>query len=143
MPELYSHLKKISQHINAPLYGSTLNHLWPLVPKETIDYGIMEKSEDAVVLPLKIGWSDVGSWSSLMPLQEKDENGNVLKGKIYALDTRESLILGERRLIASIGISDLIIVDTEDALLVCRKGEDQRVKEIVNTLKQENKLEYL
>jgi len=143
MPELYNQLIKISHYINKPFYNSNLRKHWSLLPRETIDYGIMEKAEDVVIIPLNIGWSDVGSWASLMPLLNKDEEGNVVKGNILTLDTHDSLILGERRLIASIGISDLIIVDTENALLICRQSEDQRVKEIVNILTQEKKSEYL
>lgn len=101
----------------------------------SVDYAVMEHTEKAVVLPLDLNWSDVGSWDSLYELSEKDHDSNVIEGNVIAKNTRNSLIVSKKKLVTTIGIEDLVIIETEDALLVSRKGEAQKVKDIVNTLK--------
>ena len=93
-------------------------------------------------MPGDFGWDDVGSWTSIERLYEKDDNGNLIKGNVISVDTKKCIITGNERLIATSGIEDVIIVDTEDALLICSKDKAQNVKEILNELK-EKKSEYL
>lgn len=113
------------------------------MPDISIDYAIMEKTNKAVVLPLELLWSDVGSWDSIYDVMDKDENKNVKTGKVIDIDTRNSLIIGDERLIATIGVDDLIIVETPDVVMVAKKGKGQKVKELVNRLKNDEELKHL
>jgi mannose-1-phosphate guanylyltransferase/mannose-6-phosphate isomerase len=108
---------------------STLNPI-------SIDYAVMEKSRNIVVVPLPLAWSDLGSWDSVFDTLEKDSNHNVKVGNVHDVDTKNSLIYGGKRLISTIGLEDVIIVETDDALFLGKKGESQRVKELVEELKK-------
>ncbi|MBQ1783098.1 MAG: mannose-1-phosphate guanylyltransferase/mannose-6-phosphate isomerase [Gammaproteobacteria bacterium] len=112
-------------------------------PEDSIDYAVMEKTSNAVVLPLAAGWSDVGSWSSLWDVLPRDEAGNTCHGDVMAEDSRNCLIRADERLIAAIGLDDIVIVDTKDALLVAHKDKAQNVKKIVDNLKREGRSEYV
>lgn len=104
-------------------------------PADSIDYAVMEKTAHAAVLPVNLGWSDVGSWSALWAVAVRDAAGNAHRGDVIALDCRDTYAWGERRLIALIGLDDVVVVDTDDALLVARKDRVQQVKEIVQRIK--------
>ncbi len=104
------------------------------MPDISIDYALMEKSENIVVSPLAVSWSDVGSWDSLYEALAKDENQNVKIGQVLAIDTKNSLIIGGKRLISTIGLEDLLIIETDDALFISKKGESQRVKNLLKEL---------
>jgi mannose-1-phosphate guanylyltransferase len=134
MPELYDQLSVIGDAVGSPSYGEVLEASWRHVPRETIDYGVMEKASDVVVIPVDIGWSDLGTWSSVMSLLPKDSDGNVVKGRHLGVDTSGSLIFGGDRLIATVGVRDLIVVDTGEALLICDKAQDQKVRDLVKML---------
>lgn len=113
-------------------------------PSDSIDYAVMEKTDRAAVVPVSCGWSDIGSWSSLWAVAERDDDGNRYEGDVISLDTRDSLVLAsERRMIATIGVEDLVIVDTPDATLVARKDRVQDVKAIVDKLKAAGRQEHL
>lgn len=103
---------------------------------ESVDYAVMENTKDAVVVPMDAGWNDVGSWTSLWDVSEKDSEANVLNGDVITVNTRNSLVRSNNRLIATVGIDNLVIVDTKDALMVADKNQVQDVKEIVNQLKK-------
>jgi mannose-1-phosphate guanylyltransferase len=135
MPEFYAHLMEVEAVLGTPDYETVLNRVWPQIAKQTIDYGVMEGAREVAVVPVDMGWSDIGSWGSLVELTPTDDQGNTLIGELLALDTHNTLVFGDRRLIATIGVSDLIIVDAGDALLVCHKDQEQRVKELVDMLK--------
>ena len=134
MPTLYQQLMEISAALGTPDYETVLARVWPTVEKESIDFGIMEGAEDVVVLPVEIGWSDVGSWASVFDVRQSDEAGNILLGRHESIDTANTLVYGGKRLIATIGVDNLIIVDTPDAVLICRRGREQDVKAIVDRL---------
>lgn len=106
------------------------------MPDISIDYALMEKSKNTVVIPLDVSWSDVGSWDSVYDLLEKDENQNVKVGKVLDIDTQNCLIMGHKRLISTIGIKDLLVIETDDAIFVGKKGESQKVKNLVEELKK-------
>ena len=112
-------------------------------PDESIDYAVMEPicqqvgSTDAVVVPMDAGWNDIGGFSALWQVSEKDNNGNVFKGDIKATDTQNSLVMSDDKLVALVGVDDLVIVNTKDAILVAHKDKAQEVKSIVNELKKE------
>ena len=108
---------------------------------ESIDYAVMEKTRDAVVLPLDAGWSDVGSWSSLFDALSADEEGNVLQGDVVVHDTHDCYVHSTSRLIAAVGMDDHIIVETKDAILVAPKERVQDVKELVAKLKKSGRSE--
>lgn len=111
-------------------------------PDESIDYAVMEKTSDAVVCPLDAGWSDVGAWSSLWEVSEQDERNNVIRGDVLVDNSQRCYINSSNRLIAAVGVEDLVIVDTKDALLVAHRDKVQDVKNIVSSLKQKERSEF-
>jgi mannose-1-phosphate guanylyltransferase / mannose-6-phosphate isomerase len=113
--------------------------IYDSLEKESIDYGIMEKSNQVAVVAADIPWNDVGSWIALDDLEENDAEGNVLSNEVVAINCKNSIIQGNDRLIAAVGTEDLIVVDTPDALLVCSKDKAQDVKKVVEQLKKKNK----
>jgi mannose-1-phosphate guanylyltransferase len=111
-------------------------------PSESIDFAVMEKTSDAAVVPISAGWSDIGSWTSLWDLSEKDEDGNVIYGDVKTLRTKNSLVKTDTHLVATIGVDDLVVVATKDALMVAHKNSVQDVKVITQQLKHENRTEW-
>jgi len=112
-------------------------------PAEAIDRAVMERTAHAAVIPAEFDWSDVGSWDALWDIAEKDASGNAARGDVQLQDTRDSLVFGERRLVATLGVADLIIVDTDDALLVADRSRSQDVREVVEDLRRANRSEHL
>lgn len=112
-------------------------------PEESIDYAVMEKTTDAVVVPLDARWSDVGSWSALWEISQKDTNGNAIRGDVLLEDASDSYLYSQHRLIGAVGVKDLVVVETKDAVLVAHKDKVQQVKGIVAQLKKQNRSEYL
>jgi mannose-1-phosphate guanylyltransferase/mannose-6-phosphate isomerase len=104
-------------------------------PSDSIDYAVMEKTLHAAVLPLDVGWNDVGSWSALWQVSEQDTEGNAHRGDVLAIDCRNTLVHSERRLVALLGLDELVVIDTDDALLVAHRDKVQQVKDIVGRLK--------
>ena len=114
------------------------------MPNISIDYAIMEKTDKAVVLPVdNVRWSDVGSWEAVYDIMKKDEKGNAKAGQVVDINTKNSLVIGNSRLVSTIGVSDLIIVETDDVLLVTKKEEGQKVKDVVEKLKENDNLKHL
>ena len=112
-------------------------------PSDSIDYAVMEHTQDAVVVPADIGWSDVGSWSALWEVQPHDENGNAQRGDVYLDGVKNSLVRAESRIVAVVGVEDMVVVETEDAVLVAHKDQVQRVKQVVDHLKSKERTEHL
>ena len=112
-------------------------------PDESIDYAVMEKTDHAVMVPLDAGWSDIGSWSALWDVSEKDASGNVLKGDVLSHATNNSYVNAESRLVALVGVEDLIVVETKDAVLVAHRDQVQEVKNIVEQLKSSDRTEHV
>lgn len=146
MPDLFHSLQKIKNSIGEADSEKVLKEVWETLRPETIDYGIMERANRVAVIPARgLGWSDVGSWDSLFEVLEGDPHGNiVMGGEHVALDTHRSLVYvnQEHRMIVTIGVKDLVLVDTGDVLLVCHKDQAQRVRQVVDHLKQEGR-DYL
>jgi mannose-1-phosphate guanylyltransferase / mannose-6-phosphate isomerase len=111
---------------------------FPEMPDVSIDYALMEQSHNTMVMPLEVSWSDVGSWDSVYDLLDKDQHQNVKIGNVVDIDTKNCLIMGGKRLISTIGLEDLLVIETEDALFIGKKGESQRVRSIVEELKKRN-----
>jgi mannose-1-phosphate guanylyltransferase len=111
-------------------------------PSDSVDYAVMEKTSDAVVIPLDAGWSDVGSWSALWDVSPKDANGNVLQGDVMAFSSRNSYVSADCRLVVTVGVTDLVVVDTKDALLVAHKNRVQDLKKVVDAIRAHGRTEH-
>jgi mannose-1-phosphate guanylyltransferase/mannose-6-phosphate isomerase len=112
-------------------------------PAESVDYAVMEKTDRGVVISADIGWSDVGSWSSLWEVSEKDAAGNVVRGDVHLADTKGCLVRSDGRLVSLLGVEDLIVVDTDDAVLIASRARSQEVKEIVDRLERGARTEHV
>jgi len=112
-------------------------------PDDSVDYAVMEKTQDAVVVPMDARWNDVGSWSSLWDVSPKDCNGNAIRGDVLTHNTKDSYVYTQNKLVATVGVEDLVVVETKDAVLVAKKDQVQDVKNIVSQLKQAKRSEYL
>jgi len=113
------------------------------IPSISIDYALMEKAQGTLMAEGNFGWSDVGAWSALVDIWPQDKRGNALRGENIVLGSQNCLLYNPQKLTALIGVQDLLVVETEDALLICSQREDQKVKEIVDKLKKEGKNEFL
>jgi mannose-1-phosphate guanylyltransferase len=112
-------------------------------PSLSIDYAVMEKADRVAVVPVAIGWSDVGSWDALLDLLARDEAGNALTGDVLALDARNCLIRSEGPLVAAIGVEDLVVIATGDAVLIVPRAQSQKVKDVVEALKAKGRDEWM
>jgi len=141
MPDLMQGLQQIRQSWKTPERDASIAQVWQGLKIETIDYGIMEHAQRVAVLPAAgLRWNDVGAWESLYQMLDCDENGNiVVGGRHIGLDTRQTLVYMDRdyRLIVTIGVEDLVVVDTGDVLMICHKDQAQRVRQVVNQLRVE------
>ena len=139
MPNLAGSIENILSLIGQDHSAEMFMSEWMAIKPETIDYGIMEKSDQVVVIPVAdIGWSDVGSWDSLFDVMPADENGNIILGdQIHPLESKNSLFFSDEKekMVISLGVQNMIIVNTPDALLICPRGESQKVKMLVEYLK--------
>jgi len=143
MPELFDQITRIGKTVNTSEYAGTLSEIWPNIRKQTIDYGIMEGARGVVVLPVTMQWTDVGNWNSLKALMPEDARGNTIKGDAVLLDCGGTLVFGGQKLIAGVGLQDLVVVDTPDALLICRKDRVQDVRKIAEGLKAAGRLDLI
>jgi len=112
-------------------------------PEDSIDYAVMEKTDNAAVVALDAGWSDIGSWSALWDVSRKDDSGNSLTGDVIAHDTKSTLVRADHRLVATLGVKDLVIVETKDALLVAHKDKVQDVKKVVERIRDDGRHEHM
>ncbi|WP_180011104.1 mannose-1-phosphate guanylyltransferase/mannose-6-phosphate isomerase [Acinetobacter sp. YH16055] len=110
-------------------------------PEDSIDYAVMEKTEHAVVVPLNANWNDVGAWNSVWEVSQKDENGNSLRGDVITQDTHNSLIHAETRLVSTLGVENIVVIETADAVLVAAQSKVQDIKKIVEKLKSNQRCE--
>jgi len=133
LPEVY---KNITTENNFP-------RLWKKLPSLSIDYAIMEKTKRIVLLEADYGWLDLGSWQAIEEVLKKDRSGNIFKGNTLDINSSNAIVWAGERLVATIGLKDIIIVDTKDALLVCSKDQTQDVKQVVRILKQRKAKKYL
>lgn len=134
-PEIYRHCQEALAGADQDRDFTWLNRdAFAACPDDSIDYAVMEKTASAAVVPLDAGWSDVGSWQSLWEIEGKDSQGNVSRGEVLAIDSRNCLMAGEKRLIAAVGVEDLVIIDSDDAVLVAPRSRAQDVKKLVAEL---------
>ncbi len=134
LPELHAELLPVAEAWDSPQRGEVLTAAWERVPRTTIDYGIMEGAERVAVVPVDIGWDDVGNWATLSDLVESDDAGNVVHGdgQPLLLDTTDTYVYSSAgRLVATLGLEGFVVVDTADALLICPKDQAQAVRDVV------------
>jgi mannose-1-phosphate guanylyltransferase len=139
------HLAGLRKVIAARASGSDAEatRLYNKLPIEVIDRSVMEKTDRLLLVPADFDWADIGNWSELGDRVHADDRGNSVEGEAILVDTRGSMILGQRRLVATIGLEDMIIIDSEDALLVCPRSRAQDVRKVVDALRRARKTRYL
>ncbi len=123
-------------------WQEVVRHQFKNMPSISIDYAVLEPSENVVVVPVSMGWSDVGSWDAVFDVSAKSEGDNAISGHAIAIDCENTLLRSESRLLAAVGLKDIIAVETPDAILLCPRGESQRVREVVESLKESQGIEY-
>ena len=143
LPETYRGLYKIGEAIGKPMEEQVLEREFQAFEAESIDYGVMEKAKNIYILSGAFGWDDVGSWLAVGRIKRSNELGNVVEGNVVTVDTRDTIIQGGGKLIAAVGLEDMIVVDSEDALLICEKDHAGDIKKVLENLKICNRTEYL
>ncbi len=139
LPELADELDRLNPHIDTDGFAEALEMAYSEMKPISVDYGVMEKAENRYVIPADFGWNDLGSWDEVSRIFPKDEDGNAVEGDVFISDSKNCHISASSdRMIAAIGIEDLIVIDTPDGLLLCRKGQSQGVKEVVDFLRRKN-----
>lgn len=143
MPETYRGLMEIQASIGTGQEEQVLEKEFTDMESQSIDYGVMERGSDIYILPGTFGWDDVGSWLAVDRIKKSNEFGNVVDGNIITIHTRNCIIQGDRKLIATVGLENMIIVDTEDATLICDKDSAGEIKKVLENLKICNRNEYI
>ncbi len=143
LPRLYEKMHLIVDAIDTPEEQDLLETIYPQLQSISIDYGIMERSDDVYVVPGDFGWNDVGSWDALGSIFAPDNDGNIIKADHVGVDSKNCIIYGDGKLISTIGLEGMIVVNTDDALLICPKSKAQDVKKIVDKLRESNRNELL
>ncbi len=143
MPELSDGLEELKPSIGTSNFKSVLTDVYGKLKSISIDYGVMEKSQKVYLTKSDFDWSDVGSWQTVYELSHKDDDGNAVEGDVYMMKTFNTYIRGNKKFIATVGVSDLIVIDTDDAMLICDRKNSQDVKNIVDSLKLNNRKELL
>lgn len=136
MPELHESLDRLSKNLLYPDFPKHLENEYSKLKSISIDYGVMEKAKDVYIIRSNFGWNDVGAWDEVYNIKEKDSEGNVKQGKTLAINSKNCLIINDQKIVALIGVEDLLIINTENGLLICKKGESQNVKEVVDYLRR-------
>jgi len=142
-PALMRSVKALASKATPNSVSEEFARAYKQLPSISIDHGVMERSSRAAVIPVAFTWSDVGNWSSLEEVAPLDRAGNVVSGKVVDFDSRNSVLYADQRVVATIGLSDMIVVDTADATLVCPKSRAQDVKQVVELLKKQGAPEHL
>ncbi|RJX24010.1 MAG: mannose-1-phosphate guanylyltransferase [Dethiobacter sp.] len=143
LPDLYERLEKMGKYLGTAEEAEALSKMFPAVAGISIDYGVMEKEKEILLVQGNFGWDDLGSWTALAEQSPKDEHQNVSRGQYLGIDTTCCLVYGQEALIATLGVSNLVIVQTNDVVLVCSMEHAQEIKELVNRLKAKGLDKYL
>lgn len=143
MPEMHDLLETMKLGFKQYKRDDVIRSEFSKMPDQSIDYGIMEKADNIYVIPCKLGWDDVGSWTALDRINNQDDNGNVIKGNTLNIDTKRCIIESNGKLIATLGVEDLIIVETDDVTLICKKDKAQEIKSLIKELKLQKLEQYL
>jgi mannose-1-phosphate guanylyltransferase len=143
IPDTYDRHCRIKKSINTPQYKSTLSKEYPLMDMVSIEYGVMENDNKIAMVSADIGWSDIGSWSVLKDSLTGNPDNHYVKGEHFDIGSKNLLVYGSKKLITTVGLKDLIIVDTDDVILICDKNNTQQVKKIVEELEKSGKIKLL
>ena len=146
VPDIYNNLVNIGSAINTPAEQKTLRDVYPQIRKISIDYAVMEPGAangDVLLIPCDCGWNDVGSWDMMDVLHESDENKNILLGDVKAINTKNSVVFSTSRMVTTVDVENIVVVETADAVMVCRKDKAQNVKLIVDELAKSERKELL
>ena len=143
LPDIYNGLQSIIKAIGTDVYKETLQEKFNEFESISIDYGILEKADNIFVIPGTFGWDDVGSWLAIERINKTDDFNNVISGNIITIDTKNSIVQGSDKLLALVGVEDLIVVDTNDATLICNKTDANKIKKVIENLKICNRKEYI
>lgn len=139
IPDIYSRYLKINKAFGTKSFDKVLAKEYPQMDKVSPEYTILENYKKIAVVPLEIGWSDVGSWSVLKDVLVKPKNKHYVKGEHLDIDSKNLLVYGSKKLVITVGLKDLVIVDTDDVILICDKDETQKVKKVVEMLEKNKK----
>jgi mannose-1-phosphate guanylyltransferase len=143
LPRLYKSMMNIYEYLGTEKEQEYIGKVYPELQSISIDYGILERSDEVLVIPGDFGWNDVGSWDALGAIFPPDENGNIIKANHLGMNTKNSIIYGTGQLIATINVDSLIVAVTNDAILICPKDQAQNVKGLVDLLKEKGMREYI
>lgn len=143
LPDVYECLVQIGDAMGTAMEQETIQEIYPKIPKISVDYGIMERSKDVITIAGDFGWNDIGSLDMLGVVKGEDADGNVLYGEQINVDTKDCILYGSDKLIATIGVKDLIVVQEKDAILICDKSRAQDVKLVVDRLNEKGMNQYL
>lgn len=143
LPRLFRSMQELIPVLDTEAEAETVAKIYPHLQSTSIDYGILERSDEVLVVPGDFGWNDVGSWDALGSIFPPDDDGNIVKANHVGIKTRNSIIYGDERLIATIGLDNVIVAETSDAILVCPKDRAQEVKDLVELLKAKGMNEYI
>jgi mannose-1-phosphate guanylyltransferase len=145
LPDIYEGLLDIDRALNTPAESDIIADVYGRFRSISIDYGVMEKAKNTLVIPADFGWSDVGSWDALWEVSDKDEQGIAARNRegLISVNSRNSLVFSPKKLVALVDVEDLIVVETDDALLICKRGASQEVKKVVEKLEEKKREEYL
>lgn len=143
LPDIYAYMMEIKAAMGTADEEKVLQQVYPGIPKISIDYGIMERTEGVLMLEGDFGWNDIGSWDALPGVREADENGNILQGDHIVIDSENCICYSEDKLIAAVGVKDLVIVESGNAILVCPKADSQKTKSVVEKLTEQKRKDYL
>lgn len=142
LPKLHQALSQVSGYWGTPQQAEVIKKVYRPLPKISIDYGIMEKADNLLVLAADFGWNDLGSWSVLGQILPADHAGNVVLGQHLGIETSNCILISEKHMLATIGLENLIIVATDDVILICPRDKDQEVKELVKLVRNSEYRRY-
>lgn len=144
LPEVAQAMERIQSAVDTKDYERVLKQTYSAMPSISIDYGVMEKADQILCVPASFGWDDVGSWSALGRLLPADRDGNVVRGAHVSVDTKGCVVYSHTdRLVATVGLQDVVIVDTDDALLICHKDSVQQVRDVVAALRKDRRYRHI
>lgn len=143
LPDMTEGLKKIYGAVGTSAFDTTVTEEFPKFRSESIDFGVMEKASKVYTIPGNFGWDDVGSWLALERVNKTNEYGNMIQGDVISINTRNTIVCGGKKLIATVGVENLVVVDTDDATLICAKDSTQDVKKVIENLKICNRNELV
>jgi mannose-1-phosphate guanylyltransferase len=142
-PAMYGGFQTLAAAIGSDGFEAALAETWPTIERISVDFAIMEGAQDVRVIPVSMGWSDIGSWKALYDILASKEGQNIVRGREPLLVDAQGALVFSERLVTVIGLDDLVVVDTDDAILICSRERSQDVRDVVQQLKQDDMKEYL